>query len=240
MAISPALRSDLAPSGKIRVGVNHANPVLAKKDPQSGALSGVVVDLSTELGRRTGLAIEFVQYDAAGKMVEGLKNNEWDVAYLAVDPGRGEIDFTPPYIEIEGTYLVPAGSPLKSVADVDRDGVRIALSAGAAYELFLSRSLKHAKTVKTATPPEAFALLVDGKVEALAGVKQTLIANAAKLSGSRVLDGRFMAIGQALGIAKGRAEGLRYLREFIADAKASGLVAQALERNGVKGVAIAR
>jgi polar amino acid transport system substrate-binding protein len=239
MAISPALRSDLAPTGKIRIGVNHANPVLAKKDPQSGALSGVVIDLSNEIGRRTGLAVEFVQYDAAGKMVEGLKKNEWDVAYLAVDPGRSEIDFTPPYIEIAGTYLVPAGSPLKSVADVDRDGVRIALSAGAAYELFLSRSLKHAKTVKTATPPEAFALLVEGKVDALAGVKQTLIANAAKLSGSRVLDGRFMAIGQAVGIAKGRAEGLKYLREFIADAKASGLVAQALERHGVKGVAIA-
>jgi polar amino acid transport system substrate-binding protein len=239
MAISPALRSDLAPTGKIRVGVNYANPVLAKKDPQSGALSGVVVDLSSELGRRTGLAVEFVQYDAAGKMVDGLKKNEWDVAFLAVDPGRGEIDFTPPYIEIEGTYLVPAGSSLKTVADVDREGVRIALSTGAAYELFLSRNLKHAKPVKTATPPEAFALLVDGKVEALAGVKQTLIANAAKLSGARVLDGRFMAIGQAVGIAKGRAEGLQYLREFIADAKASGLVAQALERNGVKGVAIA-
>ncbi len=240
MTISPALRSDLAPTGKIRVGVNHANPVLAKKDPRSGTLSGVVVDLSGELGRRTGLAVEFVQYDAAGKMVEGLKKNEWDLAFLAVDPGRGEIDFTPPYIEIEGTYLVPPGSPLKSVEDVDRDGVRIALSAGAAYELFLSRNLKRAKTVKTATPPEAFALLADGKVEALAGVKQTLIANAAKLTGSRVLDGRFMAIGQAVGIPKGRTEGLRYLREFIADAKASGLVAQALERHGVKGVAIAR
>lgn len=238
--ISPSLISDLAPTGRMRFGINHANPVLAKRDPATGDLSGVAVDLARELGRRTGLAVELVGYDAAGKMVDGLKAGAWDIAFLAVDPGReGEISFTPPYIEIEGTYLVPSGSPLRAVADVDRDGVRIALASGAAYDLFLSRNLKHAETVRTPTPTAAFDLLVQGKVDALAGVKQTLVTNAAKLPGSRVLDGRFMAIGQAVGIPKGRDEGLQYLRDFIEDAKASGFVARAIEKAGVRGVAIA-
>lgn len=240
MSISPSLQSQLAPSGKMRFGINHANPVLARKDPKTGELSGVAVDLARELGRRTGLPVEMVEYDSAGKMVNGLKGGEWDIAFLAVDPGRqGEIGFTAPYVEIEGGYLAPAGSRLNKIADVDSDGVRISLAAGAAYDLFLSRSLKHAKTVKTPTPTEAFDLLAQGKVEALAGVKQTLITNSAKLAGSRVLDGRFMAIGQAVGIARGRDEGLKYLSEFIENVKASGFVARALEKAGVRGVAIA-
>ncbi|MGH7767952.1 MAG: ABC transporter substrate-binding protein [Candidatus Binatia bacterium] len=237
--ISPSLRSDLAPTGKIRVGINYANPVLATRDPASGELRGVAVDLAHEIGQRVDLAVELVGYDAAGKMVERLKSGEWDIAFLAIDPGReGEIAFTPPYIEIEGTYLVPAGSPLRAIADVDREGVRIALAAGAAYDLFLSRNIKHAELVRAPTPITAFELLVAGKVEALAGVKQTLVTNAAKLAGSHVLDGRFLAIGQAVGIPKGRDAGAIYLREFIENAKASGLVARAIEKAGVRGVSI--
>ncbi|HTM09701.1 MAG TPA: ABC transporter substrate-binding protein [Verrucomicrobiae bacterium] len=240
MSISPALRSDLAPTGQIRVGINYANPVLARKDPKTGELSGVAVDLSRELSHRTALPLDLVPYDSAGKMVDGLKNREWDIAFLAVDPGReNEIDFTAPYVEIEGTYLIPAGSPINTIADVDRAGVRVALSKGAAYELFLSRSLRRAEMVKAATPPEALGFLLDGKADVLAGVKQTLIANAEKLPGSRVLDGRFMAIGQAVGISKGRSYGWKYLSEFIEDAKASGLVRKVIEKNGVRGVAIA-
>jgi polar amino acid transport system substrate-binding protein len=172
-------------------------------------------------------------------MVEGLAGGAWDVAFLAVDPGRaGEINFTAPYIEIEGTYLVPAGSPLRTIEDVDRKGVRIALAAGAAYDLFLDRTLKNAQSLRAPDPKAAFELLVAGKAEALAGVRQTLVANAGKLSGSRVLDGRFMAIGQALGIPKGRDAGAKYLREFIEDVKASGLVARAIEKAGLRGVSI--
>lgn len=238
--ISDAVRSDLAPAGTIRAGINYSNPVLAKKDPASGAISGVAVDLTREIGRRTGLPVELVGFDAAGKMVDALRTGAWDIAFLAVDPGReGEIGFTPPYIEIEGTYLVPAGSPLRTVAEVDRGGVRIALAAGAAYDLFLTRNLKHAEAVRMPTPGAAFELLAQGKVDALAGVKQTQIANGAKLPGSRVLDGRFMAIGQAVGIPKGRAAGLKYLTEFVEEVKASGFVARAIERAGVRGVAIA-
>jgi polar amino acid transport system substrate-binding protein len=161
------------------------------------------------------------------------------VAFLAVDPGRAdEIDFTAPYVEIEGTYLIPSGAPFDNVADVDRAGVRVGVSAKSAYDLFLSRNLKHAQIVRAQSPESALDLILSGKVDVLAGVRQTLVASSAKLPGSRVFDDRFMAIGQALGIVKGRAAGIKYLREFIEDVKASGFVARAIAKSGVRGVAI--
>ena len=235
-----SLHLDLAPTGKLRVGINYGNPVLATRDRTSGQLSGVAVDLARELGRRTNLPVELVGFESAGKMVEGLQAAAWDVAFLAVDPGREqEINFTAPYIEIEGTYLLPPGSALVVIADVDRDNVRVGVSSKSAYDLFLSRNLKHAQLVRASSPEAAFDLILAGKVDALGGVRQHLVANTAKLPGSRVLDGRFMAIQQALGIPKGREAGISYLREFIEDVKASGLVAQALEKTGVQGVSIA-
>ncbi|HEX6175372.1 MAG TPA: ABC transporter substrate-binding protein [Candidatus Binatia bacterium] len=235
-----SLHLDLAPTGTLRVGINYGNPVLATKDPNSGRLSGVAVDLARELGRRTDLPLELVGFESAGKMVEGLKAAAWDVAFLAVDPGREqEISFTAPYIEIEGAYLVPPGSALRAIADVDHENVRVGVSSKSAYDLFLSRNLKHAELVRESSPEAAFELIVAGKVDALGGVKQHLVARMEKLPGSRVLEGRFMAIQQALGIPKAREAGLSYLREFIEDAKASGLVARALEKAGVQGVSIA-
>jgi polar amino acid transport system substrate-binding protein len=238
--MTPSLRSDLAPAGKLRVGINYGNPVLATRDPGSGELSGVAVDLARELGRRIAVPVELVAFASAGQMVDGLKAGLWDIAFLAVDVGRaGEITFTAPYVEIEGTYLVPAGSPLHTIADVDRAGVRIGVSANSAYDLFLTRSVKYAELVRASDPNAAFELLVAGKVDVVAGVRQPLIANAEKLPGSRVFADRFMAIQQALGIPRGRDEGAKYLREFIEDAKASGLVARAIEKAGVRGVAVA-
>jgi polar amino acid transport system substrate-binding protein len=238
--ISSSLRSDLASTGTLRVGINYGNPVLATRDPDSGDLRGVAVDLAQELGTRTGLPINLVGYDSAGKMVEALQAGGWDIAFLAIDPGRAEqIGFTAPYLEIEGTYLVPARSSLRVIADIDREGVRVGISSGSAYDLFLSRSLQHAELVRAPNPNGAFELIVSGKVDVVAGVKQHLIAKTTKLPGSRVLDGRFMAIQQALGIPKNRDAGLRYLREFIEDVKASGLVAQAIAKAGISGVSIA-
>ena len=235
-----SLHLDLAPTGKLRVGINYGNPVLATRDRTSGQLGGVAVDLARELGRRTNLPVELVGFESAGKMVEGLQAAAWDVAFLAVDPGREqEINFTAPYIEIEGTYLLPPGSALVAIADVDREDVRVGVSSKSAYDLFLSRNLKHAQLVRASSPEAAFELILAGKVDALGGVRQHLVANTAKLPGSRVLDGRFMAIQQALGIPKGREAGISYLREFIEDVKASGLVARALEKAGVQGVSIA-
>jgi polar amino acid transport system substrate-binding protein len=239
MALS-SLHLDLAPTGNLRVGINYGNPVLATRDPNSGQLTGVAVDLARELGRRTELPVELVGFESAGKMVEGLQVAAWDVAFLAVDPGREEeINFTAPYIEIEGTYLVPPGSAIGTIADVDRDDVRIGVSGKSAYDLFLSRNLKRAQLVRASSPEAAFELIVVGKVDVLGGVRQHLVANTVKLPGCRVLDGRFMAIQQALGIPQGREAGISYLREFIEEVKSSGLVARALEDAGVQGVSIA-
>jgi polar amino acid transport system substrate-binding protein len=238
--ISSSLNSELAPTGNLRVGINYGNPVLATRDAASGELRGVAVDLARELGARAGLPVQVVAYESAGQMFEGVRSGAWDVAFLAIDPGRmGEISFTAPYIEIEGTYLVPSGLPFREVADVDRQGVRIAVSANSAYDLFLIRSLQHAQLVHAPDPGAAFELLVAGNADVVAGVRQALIANAEKLSGSRVLEGRFMAIQQALGIPKGRDAGAKYLSEFIEDVKASGLVARAIEKAGIRGVSVA-
>jgi polar amino acid transport system substrate-binding protein len=226
--------------GKLRVGINYGNPVLATRDPSSGELSGVAVDLALELGARAGLSVELVAFESAGKMFDAVKAGAWDVAFLAIDPGRADqVSFTAAYIEIEGTYLVPDGSPLRALADVDRQGVRVGVSAKSAYDLFLSRSFQQAELVRAPNPDAAFELIVAGKVDVVAGVRQHLIGNVGKLPGSRVLEGRFMAIEQALGIPKGRDEGAKYLREFIEDVKASGFVARAIEKAGVRGVSVA-
>jgi polar amino acid transport system substrate-binding protein len=238
--ISPSLSSELAPTGRLRVGINYGNPVLATRDPASGELRGVAVDLARELGSRAGLSVEIIGFESAGKLFEAVKAGAWDVAFLAIDPGRAaEISFTAPYVEIEGTYLVPSGSPFSTIAEIDRKGVRVGVSANSAYDLFLSRNIKHAELVRAPDPNAAFELIVGAKVDVVAGVRQHLAANAGKLPGSRVLDGRFMAIQQALGIPKGREEGAKYLREFIEDMKASGVVARAIEKAGVRGVSVA-
>jgi polar amino acid transport system substrate-binding protein len=233
--VSQAVRADLAPTGTLRVGINYGNPILAQGSPAAGDLRGIAVDLGRELGRRVGVPVTLVPYDAAGKMTDALKSGAWDVAFLAVDPARAsEIDFTAPYLEIEGTYLVPAGSPIRTVEDVDRDGVRVAAGDKSAYDLFLSRTLMHATILRARTPAEALDLFKREKLEALAGVRQALVTGAATMPGSRVLDGRFMVIAQAAGTPRGRDAGAQYLRGFIEAAKASGLVAGALKKSGVE------
>lgn len=237
--IAPSIRADLAPTGNLRVGINYGNPVLATRDAASGELRGVAVDLALELGRRTDLPVELVAFESAGKMFDAVKAGAWDVAFLAIDPGRAnEIDFTEPYVEIEGTYLVPSGSSIVAITDVDRDGIRVGVSGKSAYDLFLSRSLKHAQIVRASSPESAVDLILSAQVDVLAGVRQHLVANAVKLPGSRVFADRFMAIGQALGIPKSRDEGAKYLREFIDDVKATGFVARAIEKAGVRGVSV--
>jgi polar amino acid transport system substrate-binding protein len=238
--VSSAVRADLAPTGTLRAAINYGNPILAQGSPATGDLRGIAVDLARELARRVGAPVALVPYDAAGKMTDALKTGAWDVAFLAVDPARAsEISFTAPYVEIEGTYLVPAGSPVRAIADVDREGVRIAAGAKSAYDLFLSRNLTRAQIVRAATPAEAIDIFKKDKLEAVAGVRQALVTAAATIPGSRVLEDRFMVIAQAAGVPKGRDAGARYLREFIEDAKASGLVAQALKKSGVDGATIA-
>jgi polar amino acid transport system substrate-binding protein len=184
--------------------------------------------------------VSLVAYDSVAAMVDAAKTGAWDIAFLGIDPAReGEIGFTAAYLEIEATYLVPAGSRIDTVADVDRDGVRVAAAARANYELFLTRELKRAQLVRAAGHPAAFELLQSGQVEALAGLRQALLGLTERLPGSRILDGRFMAVPQAVGVPRGRDAGLAYLRRVVEEVKTSGLVARAIERTGARGVAVA-
>ena len=232
--------ADLAPSGKLRAAINFGNPVLASKDPATGEPRGVSVDLSRELAARLGVPLEIVTYAAAGRVVEGLKTRAWDIGYVAIDPVRGaDMYQSPPYVVIEGAYLVPAGSPIRSNAEVDREGVRVVVGQGSAYDLFLSRELKQAKIVRVPSSPVVVDTLIAQKLEVAAGVKQQLELDARRVPGVRLLEGRFMVINQAMGVPKGRDTGAKYVRDFIEEMKASGFVAQALRRHGIEGAAVA-
>ena len=238
--VPPAARSDLAPTGTLRAAINFGNPILAARDPSTGEPRGVSVDLSRELARRLGVPVQFVTYDAAGKVVEGLKSGAWDVAYVAIDPARAvDISYSAAYVVIEGAYLVPQDSSIRSNADVDRQGVRVAVGAGSAYDLFLSRNLKFAKIVRAPTSPAVTDMFMAQKLEVAAGVKQQLEADARRIPGLRLLEGRFMVINQAMATPRGRDAGAKYLREFVEEMKASGFVAQALERHRIEGASVA-
>lgn len=232
--------SELAPTGRLRAAINFGNPVLASKDAATGEARGVSVDLSRELARRLGVPLDLVTYNAAGRVVDALKTGAWDVAYVAIDPVRAnQISYSPPYVVIEGAYLVRQDSPLRSNAEVDRTGVRVAAATGSAYDLYLSRELKQAKIVRAPTSPAVTDLFVTQGLEVAAGVKQQLEADARRIPGLRLLEGRFMVINQAMGTPKGREAGARYLRDFIEEMKASGFVARALDRHRIEGAAVA-
>ena len=237
---TPAIRADLAPTGKVRAAINYGNFILATKDKTTGESKGVAIDLARELAQRLGVPLEIVAYDLVGVMVDAAPTGVWDVAFLGSEPARETvIDFTAAYLEIEATYLVPGASPLRAATEVDRDGVKVAAPARANYELFLKRTLKHAQLTSTDGMNAAFDLLQAGKVDALAGLKEALFAQQAKLPGSRMLEGRFMGVQQSIGVPKGKSAGLAYVRALVEDAKASGLVARAIERTGARGVTVA-
>jgi polar amino acid transport system substrate-binding protein len=239
--ILAAARTELASTGTLRVGINYGNFLLVT--PGTGPTPdprGVAPDLARELGRRIGVPVQFVAYDTAGKLGDGVKTGAWDVAFLGAEPQRAaEIAFTAAYLEIPSTYLVPAGSPIRTVADVDREGVRIAVAEQSAYGLYLSRNIKHARLVLTSGLDASFEAFVSQKLEALAGLRPRLLTDVQKLPGARILDGQFTGVQQAIGTPKARAAAAAYLRGFVEEAKASGLVAQAIARNAVQGVTVA-
>lgn len=240
LEISPAARAELAPGGKLRVGINHSNFLIVTPGSPFGAPKGIAPDLALELGRRAGVPVEFVSFDAAGKLADAVKGADVDVGFLGNEPQRADvIAFSPAYVELPVTYLVPAGSPLRSIADVDSTGVRIAVSARSAYDLYLSRNLKHAQLERAEGIPASVALFAAQKLEALAGLKPGLMAEAQKLPGSRVLDGQVTSVQQSIGAPKQRQAAARFLREFVEDIKRSGLVARTVERHGVKGIVVA-
>lgn len=234
---SPEIVKDLAPTGKLRVAINLGNIVLAQTDPATGAPKGVTVDLAGELAKRLERPVEFQTFDAAGKSFEALKAGKVDIVFLAIEPVRAnEIAFTAPYVLIEGVYMVPKNSPLKTVADVDRAGIKIGVNKASAYDLFLTRTLKHAELVRSENGVELF---VEQKLDAAGGVKQPLVAYAKAHPDVRIMDGRFMEIQQAMGTPKGREAGSRYLRAFVEEMKANGFVADALKRSQQFDAAVA-
>ena len=236
---SLSLTTELAPTGKLRAAINFGNPILATKD-SNGQPRGVSVDLARELGKRLGVPVELVLFDAAGKAVEAVKTAQVDIAFVAIDPVRGaDMLQTPPYVIIEGAYLVRSDSPIKTNAEVDRPGNRIAVGNASAYDLYLSREIKAASLLRAPTSPTVVDYFLAQGLEVAAGVKQQLQMDAKRLPGLRLLDGRFMVIQQAMGLPKGREAGARYVTAFIEEMKAGGFVAAALSRHGIEGAAVA-
>jgi polar amino acid transport system substrate-binding protein len=239
-SVPRAAVDELTPTGTLRAAINFGNPILASRDSTTGEARGVSVDLSRELAKRLGVALELVPFASAGQTVEGIKAGTVDIAFVAIDPVRGaDITYSAPYVVIEGAYLVRNESPIRSNAEVDRAGIRIAVGLGSAYDLFLTREIKVAKLARAPTSPAVVDFFVAQNIEVAAGVKQQLEMDAKRVPGLRLLDGRFMVINQAIGTPRGREAAARYLRGFVEDMKASGFVANALSRHGIEGAAVA-
>ena len=232
--------AELAPTGKIRAAINFGNSILATKDVTTGEARGVSVDLARELARRLAVPVELVTFNTAGEVVDAFRNGTIDVGFVAIDPARAvDISYTEPYVVIEGAYLVTRDSPIRNNAEVDRAGTRVVVGAKSAYDLYLSRELKLATIVRAPSSPAVTDFFLAQKLDVAAGVRQQLEADAKRLPGLRLLDGRFMLINQAMGTPHGRDAGAEYLRDFVATMKSSGFVAEALKRNGIEGAAVA-
>lgn len=231
----------LCPTGTLRAAINLGNPILANLNPATNQPFGVSVDLAQELAKRLGAELELVVVTGAAKSVAALNDHNADVGFFAIDPLRGaEIAFTAPYVLIEGCYLVPNDSTIQTNADVDQAGVRVAVGTGSAYDLFLTRELKAAQIVREADVSAVVDAFLTQKLEVAAGIKQQLEGVAAQKPGLRLLDGRFMVIEQAMGVPKRfGAEAAAYVSVFVEEMKASGCVAQAMARHGIKGASVA-
>ena len=235
-----AAAADLAPSGKLRVAINLGNGVLAQKDARTGELGGISVLLAKELAKRLGVPIELVPFNSAGDTFDAMEKGRWDVAFLAVEMERAaKIDFSPPYVAIEGTYMVRKDSPYKTVKDLDKPGVKISVGRGAAYDLYLSRNLKSAELVRAPTSGTSIDLFFNDKLDAAAGVRQALEARAEGRADVFVMQDRFSRIDQAIGVPKGHPVGAAHIRNFIEEMKSSGFVRRGLDATGQKSAAVA-
>lgn len=235
-----AVLNDLAPTGVVRAAINVGNPVLAAKAEGGGEPHGVSVDIARELGRRLGRPVRFIVFETAGLVVDALARGEWDVGFLANEPARADrVTFSAPYVVIEGAYLVWKDAPFASTAELDRAGARIAVGLNAAYDLHLTRALKHAEIVRAADSAAAMALFYRDRLDAGAGVRQALEAFAADKPDLRILPDAFMSIRQSVASPPGRAAGSAYLQSLVAELKSSGWVRAALDRHGKRDVAVA-
>jgi len=238
--VPDSAKSDLAPTGTLRVGINASNFLLVSKYTPGSDPYGIAPDLGRELAQRLAVPVSFVVFPNPGKLADAGPTGVWDVAFLGNEPQRArEIAFTAPYLEIPVTFLVPEGSAIRSIDEVDRDGVRVAVMERSAYDLYLTNNLQHAQLNRAKSLDASFELFVNEKLDALAGLKPKLVADSAKLPGSRVLEGQVTSVKQSAGTHHGRDAGAQYLRDFIEEAKTSGMVARLIESYNVRGVNVA-
>ncbi len=231
---------EMAPHGVFRIGLNMANFLLVRANQQGQEPSGIAPSLAKEIAKRLGLKIQFFPYATPGEMADDASKDIWDMALLAVEPARATvIDFTDAYLEIESSYLVPPGSSIQSVEEVDRPGVKIAVMEKSAYDLYLSRSIQHATLVHAKSMDESFDIFVNQKLDALAGLKPRLIQEEQKLKGSRMLAGRFTAVQQAIGVPRGKPLSSSFIRDFVQEAISTGLVQKIIDGHHINGVNVA-
>ncbi len=239
--LSPATREHLAPGNMLRAGINLSNFLLVSSRSSEGEPQGVSPDLARALAEHPGTGLRYVPYANPGLLADATLRDEWDVGLIGAEPQRAEtIGFTPAYAEIEATYLVRDASPLRRIADVDADGVRIAVTGRAAYGLWLDRHIRKATLIRSGTLDEAAVDFVEQKLEALAGLRPRLISDRAAIPGTRLLDGHFMTVQQAIGVPRPKAEAVDYLTRFVEAAKASGFIEALIRKHGVEGLSVAR
>ena len=237
---TPEARQALAPTGKLRVGLQLGSPHNVIRDPLSGEMKGVAFDLGNELAKRMGIPFEPILYPSVGALLDGGKSGAWDVAFVGFSPERAkEWDFTALHLEIEFGYLIPSGSSISTMADVDQPGVRVAVQEKSQPDVFLSRTLKNAVVVRASSLAGTLELLKSGGADAIFSIKPSLFEASSQLPGSRILDGRPGIDPHAMVIPKGRGPGLAYARKFVEDAKSEGWVKAAIERAGIRGAVVA-
>jgi polar amino acid transport system substrate-binding protein len=234
-----ALRQQIAPTGTLRVALNLSNFLLVNRGSAEAEPSGIAPDLGREIARRLNLPLQFVRYPNPGDLAAAVVTGAWDVGLIGADPLRAaEIAFTSAYLEIEASYLVRGDSPIRTLADVDRPGMRIAVGDKTAYDMFLRRHLQHATLHRAQGLEASFQLFVDQQLDALAGLRPRLAQDQARIAGSRVLEGRFTAVQQAIGVPIARTAALSWLEALVQEIK-RGFVAQCIARHGVRGVSVA-
>ncbi len=230
------VRNCLAPKGVLRVAINMSNFLLVTGRTEKGDPDGVSPDMARELASRLNVGLELLPYKTPGEIADEADADAWDVGNIGAEPQRAEkIDFTAAYCEIQATYLVPSGSPLETIEQVDRPGVRIAVAARSAYDLWLERNIKHADLIRSQGLDGSYERFVADGLDALAGLRPRLITDVEKLQGARILDGQFTAVQQAMGCPRGRDPGFLFLKDFVEEMKASGFVTRLIERHGVIG-----
>jgi polar amino acid transport system substrate-binding protein len=232
--------AELASTGVLRVGINMSNFLLVTGKTADGDPTGVSPDMAAAIAERLGVPLKLIPFKSPGELADEAGNNVWDIGNIGAEPQRAAtIAFTAAYCEIEATYLVPAGSPIQTIADVDKPGIRISVTGRSAYGLWLENHIEHATLVRTDTLDSSLEKFVSDKLEVLAGLRPRLLTDVGKLPGARILDGRFSAVQQAVGTPKKNKAAAPFLAAFVEEAKKSGLVASFIKRHNVKGLSAA-